>query len=110
MYYSKEALDMSIMFFIPKARTTLLLPLLAIGVLLATSTPAQARYVDGMNVYQYVHSNPAGYVDPQGLTADAPRASADMQTESKPGWYGQPISKEEEGWPRHREFFQGLWP
>jgi len=33
----------------------------------ATSTDAFGQYVDGMNLYEYVSSNPLAYVDPSGL-------------------------------------------
>jgi hypothetical protein len=46
---------------------SLFLPLLAAAVLLTVTTPAQARYTDGMNVYAYVDSSPTGSLDPYGL-------------------------------------------
>jgi len=43
------------------------LTLLGLGYLLAVPSIAHARYEDGMNLYQYVRSNPARFVDPLGL-------------------------------------------
>jgi hypothetical protein len=42
------------------------LALLGLASLMAMPSIAQARYRDGMNLYQYVGSNPTRYVDPQG--------------------------------------------
>jgi hypothetical protein len=47
-------------------RTTAL-ALLGLACLMAVPNIAQARYRDGMNLYQYVRSNPIGHVDPSGL-------------------------------------------
>jgi len=41
--------------------------LLALACLLAMPSLAQARYSDGMNLYQYLESNPTNYPDPTGL-------------------------------------------
>ena len=54
-------------------RTTVLV-LLALACLMAMPAIAQARYRDGMNLYQYVRSSPTRYVDPAGLQAVAPAA------------------------------------
>jgi len=50
-----------------RMRRVTTLGLLALAGLLAVPTVAHARYEDGMNLYQYVRSNPARYVDPSGL-------------------------------------------
>ena len=52
-------------------RTSGLLLLATLTALLLAPTPAHARYVDGMNMYQYVRSNPVRYVDPNGTEIQA---------------------------------------
>ena len=42
---------------------------LALSALLLIPAPAQAMYQDGMNLYQYVQSNPSVLVDPNGLAS-----------------------------------------
>jgi len=43
------------------------LALAALACLATIPSIAEARYRDGMNLYQYVHSNPVNYLDPMGL-------------------------------------------
>ena len=45
------------------------LTLLALACLTAIPSIAQARYRDGMNLYEYVRSEPVGRVDPSGLVS-----------------------------------------
>lgn len=46
------------------------LALVGLACLMAMPPIAHARYLDGMNLYQYVGSNPTNRVDPQGLWSD----------------------------------------
>ena len=50
---------------IMKRRITL--ALLGLACLMAMPSTAEARYADGMNLYEYVQSAPTGSVDPMGL-------------------------------------------
>jgi len=47
----------------------------ALLVLLVIAQPAEARYSDGMNMYEYVQTNPIRYRDPMGqlLEEDPPQ-------------------------------------
>lgn len=47
-------------------KRTVIFAALALATLLAMSSPAQARYRDGMNLYEYVQSRPTRSLDPQG--------------------------------------------
>ena len=51
-------------------KRTTALALLGLACLMAMPSIAQARYRDGMNLYQYVGSNPVAYTDPTGLHRD----------------------------------------
>ena len=53
-------------------RHALIVFVLAAATLLIATTPAQAMYRDGMNVYQYVRSQPTRYVDWNGAQAAEP--------------------------------------
>ena len=57
------------------------LPLLGFAVLalLLVPTPTHAMYVDGMNLYQYVQSNPVNRVDPMGTWSGTVHADITMK-------------------------------
>jgi hypothetical protein len=55
-------------------RTYSLLLTTTLTALLLATTPAHAGYVDGMNLYQFVRSNPIIFTDPHGLATIVPGA------------------------------------
>lgn len=58
----------------PSLKPTAAAVVLVLGCILGESSIAEARYQDGMNLYQYVESNPGSWVDPAG-TAPQPTAN-----------------------------------
>ena len=59
------------------------LTLLILACLTAIPSIAQARYRDGMNLYEYVRSSPTNHVDPMGLGVDYDNMTKDQQANAK---------------------------
>ena len=84
-----------------EAKRTSILALLALACLTALPSIAHARYVDGMNVYEYVRSSPTGFFDSGGAQATRPAATGSPPRPTETDW--------REKHPEARDFSQAYF-